>query len=53
MRVLLRAVAPLPDRAARLDRLVPLLAPAHHATPAGLYATRTFARLFNAPHAHG
>lgn len=53
VRLLQRALAPLPDRAARLDRLVPLLAPAHHATPAGLYATRTFARLFNAPHAHG
>jgi hypothetical protein len=40
-----RILAALPDRAAKIDRLVPLLAPAHHATAPGLMATRLFNRL--------
>lgn len=44
-RALAQALAALPDRAAKLDYLVPLLSPSHHATVPGLMATRLFNRL--------
>jgi hypothetical protein len=47
IRLLKRRLAGEPDRGARLRMLVPLLAPALHSTHSGLFATRTFGRLFH------
>ena len=40
-------IARLPDRAARMRLLLPLLAPQRHHSAAGLLATRLFNGLFN------
>lgn len=40
-------LAQLPDRAARMRHLLPLLAPSRHHSAAGLHATRLFNGLFN------
>lgn len=46
-RALERQLAQLPDRAARMRHLLPLLAPSRHHGAAGLLATRIFNGLFN------
>ncbi|WP_313087751.1 iron-containing redox enzyme family protein [Pseudomonas sp.] len=45
--VLEQQLAQLPDRAARMQHLLPLLAPTRHHSAAGLLATRIFTDLFN------
>ncbi|MFC3608282.1 iron-containing redox enzyme family protein [Stutzerimonas tarimensis] len=52
-RLLQQEVARLKSREARLQRLLPLLAPRHHHRPAGLLATQLFARAFNGLETHG
>ncbi|EWC41735.1 iron-containing redox enzyme family protein [Stutzerimonas stutzeri] len=47
LKLLEQQVARLPDRAARLHLLRPLLAPQRHHSSAGLLATRLFSGLFN------
>jgi len=47
LQLLEQQVARLPDRAARMGLLLPLLAPQRHHTAAGLLATRLFNGLFN------
>ncbi|RRV16451.1 iron-containing redox enzyme family protein [Pseudomonas saudiphocaensis] len=46
-RLLLQQLAQLPNRAARMRHLLPLLSPARHHSNAGLHATRLFNGLFN------
>ncbi|MCQ4304892.1 hypothetical protein C1170_05540 [Stutzerimonas frequens] len=47
LQLLEQQVARLPDRAARMRLLLPLLAPQRHHSAAGLLATRLFNELFN------
>lgn len=47
LQLLEQQVARLPDRAARMRLLLPLLAPQRHHSAAGLLATRLFNGLFN------
>ena len=47
LQLLEQQVARLPDRAARMRLLLPLLAPQRHHSAAGLLATRLFSGLFN------
>lgn len=49
-RLLAAEIAALPTPAARLQRLIPLLGPAHHHSPVGLLATRLFRHALDAPH---
>ena len=46
-RLLEQQLAQLPNRAARMRHLLPLLSPARHHSNAGLHATRLFNGLFN------